>query len=231
MAWMTYFLFSIGVLGLVFAYGLCVPFYLLGRLWKPATTWADFVMQKGVWCMMAMQPWLRSNIELPRDLRGKLLIANHRSHLDVFLFLANVHGVRVIAKDMLFRVPFLGFVMKMGHQIPVIRGNMDSYLKSLATARDYLREGETVLIFPEMTRGFSGLQEFRLAPFKMAKEAGVEILPIVIEGSEKIWPREKMRLSPGAVSMRGLTPIAAAGFDKSEDLCRAVHSTMLKELT
>jgi 1-acyl-sn-glycerol-3-phosphate acyltransferase len=148
----------------------------------------------------------------------------------VFLFLAHVRGVRVVAKDMLFRVPGLGFIMKMSHQIPVVRGDMDSYVRSLETVKEYLQDGETVLIFPEMTRGFEGLQEFRLAPFKVAKEIGADILPIVIRGSEKIWPRNVMRLTPGPVSVRSLPEISAAGFKRSEDLCRTVHSTMLREL-
>jgi 1-acyl-sn-glycerol-3-phosphate acyltransferase len=227
---MTYFLFTIAILGLLLAYGLCVPFYLLGRVWKPATNWGDTVMQKGIWFLMAIQPWLRSAIELPADMRGKLLISNHRSHLDVFLFLANVRGVRVLAKDMLFRVPGLGFIMRMSHQIPVARGDMDSYLRSLETVKGYLRNQETVLIFPEMTRGLSGLQEFRLAPFKIAREIGADILPVVIRGSEAVWPRNKMKLSPGSVEMRSLEPISARGFAKSEDLCRTVHATMLREL-
>jgi len=233
MIWMYYFFFSIAVIGLIVAYVLCMPFYLLSLVWKPAIKGADFVLQKGVWLLLAVQPWLKSSIQLPppKQLRGRLLVANHRSHLDVFLFLAHIPGIRVLAKDSLFRVPFLGFIMKMSRQIPVVRGDLDSYLQSLATAQNYLRDGETVLIFPEMTRSSEGLKEFRLAPFKMAKEAGVEIIPVVIEGTERAWPQKKLEITSGVpISLRSLDFVESHRFENSEDLCKSVRGRMAEEL-
>jgi 1-acyl-sn-glycerol-3-phosphate acyltransferase len=230
MLWMSYFLVSIAVLGLFLAFGLCAPFYLLGRHWRPVTSVADQIMQKGIWLLLRLQPWLTLHGKLPADLKGKLLIANHRSHLDVFLFLAQVPGVRILAKDSLFKIPFLGTMMSLSRQIPVTRGNMNSYMASLETVKHYLSEKETVLIFPEMTRSLSGLQEFRLAPFKMAKDAGASIVPIAISGSEKLWPSGRFKLNSGSVTLTSLPEVKAAEFSKSEELSEYIHGRLVKEL-
>lgn len=231
MMWMGYFLTSIAVLGVMTAYCVCTPFYLLSRVYKPAGRVADFVLQKSVWLLMRLQPWLTMDIELPKKLNGKLLIANHRSHLDVFLFLAHVQGIRVLAKDSLFRVPLLGFIMKMSYQIPIVRGSVDSYVKSLKTVEQYLQKGEVVLIFPEMTRSSGGLKEFPLAPFKMARNAGAEIIPVAINGSEKVWPKNSMSLRAGEkVSVRALSPLSALDFESSDQLSKTVYSRILEAL-
>ncbi len=224
MMWMGYFLTSIGVLGLLTAYVVCTPFYLLSRVYKPAKYVADYVLQKSTWLLMFLQPWLKMDIQLPKNLKGKLLVSNHRSHLDVFLFLAHVPGIRVIAKDSLFRVPLLGFIMRMSYQIPIVRGSLESYVQSLKTVEEYLQNGEVVLIFPEMTRSTSGLKDFPLAPFKMAREAGAEIIPVAIKGSEKAWPKNSMRLRSGeTVSVRALSSLSALDFETSEQLSKTVH--------
>lgn len=232
MIWMGYFLTTIGFLGLLTAYMLCTPLYVLSRYYKPAKPYADSLLQKSCALLLSVQPWLKMNVNLPLQLNGKLLVANHRSHLDVFLFLAHVRGVRVLAKDSLFRIPFLGFIMKMSYQIPIVRGNVESYVQSLKTIEEYLKNNEVVLIFPEMTRSSSGLKEFPLAPFKMAREAGAEIVPVVIEGSEKVWPKNSMCLRSGhTVFVSALSPVSSLDFDTSESLSKAVHTRIFEALT
>ncbi len=231
MVWMMYFLFTIAVLGFVLAYCLAVPFYILSRFYKPAVTVADFILQRGIGGLMSLQPWLRLDVQLPLSPRGKLLMANHRSHLDVFLFLAYVRGVRVVAKDTLFRIPFLGFIMRMSYQIPIVRGSVVSYFESLKTVEEYLQRQEVVLLFPEMTRSSSTLQEFTLPPFRMAQQAGTEILPIVITGTEKAWPKNSMKLHAGhTVRVRTLPVIHSAKYSSAETLSADVRQVMLREL-
>ncbi|MCC6137776.1 MAG: 1-acyl-sn-glycerol-3-phosphate acyltransferase, partial [Bdellovibrionaceae bacterium] len=232
MIWMMYFLTMIAVMGVFTAYGLCTPFYLLSRVYPPAKSWGDIVLQKSTWGLLQLQPWLRMEIALPKNLSGQLLISNHRSHLAVFLFLAHVKGVRVLAKDSLFRIPFLGFIMRMSYQIPIVRGSVESYVQSLKTVQQYLENNEVVLIFPEMTRGTTGLKEFPLAPFKMAREAGAVIQPIAIQGSEKVWPKSSFSLKSGhTVTVRALAPVHARYFESSENLRDEVHERLLQELT
>lgn len=181
-------------------------------------------MRFGIGLLMNVQPWLDGDltIDVPYR-RGTLLVANHRSHLDVFLFLARVRGVRVLAKDTLFWIPFLGLMMRLSGQIPSRRGDVRSFQRAMDLIESKLRGGETVQVFPEMHRcepGSRGTKNFLVAPFLAAKKAGRPVVPVVIEGTDGVWPKGKFALRPRMpVRVRTLAPLDPARFATAEDLC------------
>lgn len=196
-AWLLFFLATISVIGLLFAYGIATPLHLIGRLWPQVGRLADLILQKAIFFLMSTQPWLAARIEISiPDSRarttGYLLVSNHRSHLDSFILLSRVPGIRIMAKQSLFFVPFLGIMMWVTKQIPAKRGELDSFLNAMALIRKRLRQGEVVHVFPEMTRcqpGLRGTLKFSTAPFVTAFQEKVPVIPIVFTGTDDAWPK------------------------------------------
>jgi 1-acyl-sn-glycerol-3-phosphate acyltransferase len=221
--WMGYFLLSIAVLGSALAYCLCIPFYLIGTLDPRGRRVADTIMRWGIGWLMRIQPWFNAHLDLqiPQD-QPILLVSNHRSHLDTFILLSQVRGIRVLAKSTLFKIPFLGLVMWASGQIPTQRGRIDSFWKAMEIIRSRLKRGDTVHVFPEMTRcpmGFRGTKQFMVAPFLVAKETGTLVIPMVITGTDQVWPKGIFSIRPyREITVRTLKPLNPADFASAEAL-------------
>jgi 1-acyl-sn-glycerol-3-phosphate acyltransferase len=119
---------------------------------------------------------------------GALLALNHISYVDFILggFAAQPSRrlVRFMAKRELFDHRWTGPLMRSLHHISVDRAEG---LASYADGVRYLREGEIVGIFPEATisRSFE-LKEFKTGATRLAAEAGVPVLPVVLWGTQRI---------------------------------------------
>ncbi|QNQ91242.1 HAD hydrolase family protein [Corynebacterium poyangense] len=126
---------------------------------------------------------------------GAVLVLNHTGYLDfVFGGLApRTKGrlVRYMSKSAIFRNPMVGWLMRsMGH-ISVDRiDGQDSFQKAV----DYARRGELVGIFPEGTisRSFE-IKPMRSGAVRIAQEAGVPIVPMVLFGSQRFWTKGHRR--------------------------------------
>ena len=118
--------------------------------------------------------------------------------------------------------------MRVTGQIPTQRGRIDSFWQAMETARRRLQQGQTVLVFPEMTRcaeGATGTRNFMLAPFLMAKESQVPVVPLVIRGTDRAWPRGTFGLRPKQkVALRTLPALDPRQFASAEELCRAARA-------
>lgn len=130
---------------------------------------------------------MRGTEHVPRS-GGALLVFNHVSYIDFILGgLAAVPSkrlVRFMAKREVFDHRFGGPVMKSMHHIAVDRAEG---VASYDEAVRYLREGQVVGIFPEATisRSFE-LKEFKTGATRMAAEAGVPLVPVIIWGTQRL---------------------------------------------
>lgn len=127
-----------------------------------------------------------------------LICSNHLSYLDPpALVLALHRPVRFLAKDSLFRIPFLGWAMRIEGDIPIERNNPRAAVRSLHRAAAASRTGISFLVFPEGARSRDGsLQPFLQGAFRLAIQGQVPVLPLAIQGS-----REALR--PGSLLIRG----------------------------
>ena len=226
--WLLYFIFMIGLVGACTAYLICIPLYLLGYWIPGCQRLADRMLRRGVFTLMSVQPWLQADIDISLTSKqdphtsGRLLVSNHRSHLDAFLLLSRVPGIRIMAKSSLFSIPFLGLIMKLSQQIPIQRGKMDAFFAAMETVRKRLRAGETVHIFPEMTRcapGFKGTLNFSSAPFSAAIQENVVVIPIAFRSTDAAWPKGTFGLSfRRPVSAVALEPILPGQFTTADAL-------------
>ena len=89
-----------------------------------------------------------------------------------------------LSKDTIFKIPVMGWMMRMALDMPVQRGKRESVVAALAECRDRLARRVSVMIFPEGTRSpTDDLLPFKDGAFKLAIEARVPILPIAIAGT------------------------------------------------
>ncbi len=143
---------------------------------------------------------------VPRE-GGVLLAYNHISYVDFIYggFAANPSDrlVRFMAKRELFDHRWVGPLMRSLHHIEVDRGEG---VASFHTAVEHLRQGEAVGIFPEATISRSmELKEFKTGAVRIAAEAGVPLVPVILWGTQRMMtkghPRDFSRGKTIAISV------------------------------
>lgn len=143
-----------------------------------------------------------------------IFVGNHRSYTDILVLFAagGVAGCdfTFMAKKELFSIPFLGKAMKFLHVIGVERGSASKAMKSLLEAIEMIKTGRNVVIFPEGTRSNDGhtLSPFKKGAFTIAKRAEVDVIPFVIEGTEKYMPKKGFGMYKADVSIKFYPPIS-----------------------
>jgi 1-acyl-sn-glycerol-3-phosphate acyltransferase len=123
---------------------------------------------------------------------GGVVVINHTGFLDFALAglpFWREHGrfVRFMAKQEVFTHRVMGPLMRAMHHIPVDRA---AGAASFRAAVEVLRAGELVGIFPEATisRSFC-LKEFKSGATRMARTAGVPLIPLALWGSQRVWTK------------------------------------------
>jgi len=165
---------------------------------------------------------------------GAVLALNHISYVDFILggFGARPSKrlVRFMAKESLFRHKVSGPLMRAMHHIPVDRGAGAASYKEAVT---YLRSGELVGVFPEATisRSFE-LKEFKNGAVRMAAEAGVPVIPVILWGTQRLYtkdhPRDLSRGKTIAISVgEPITVTAADDANQATDQLRDTMTAML----
>lgn len=129
------------------------------------------------------------NLKLEPEKRY-IIMCNHRSHYDIpFSVLSLPGSMRMLTKKELFKVPIWGKALKAGEFVSIDRSNLEQAKKDLAEARKSMESGIVLWIAPEGTRSRDGkLGPFKKGGFVMAIESGATIIPVGINGSQKVLP-------------------------------------------
>ncbi len=116
----------------------------------------------------------------PTDARGRVLVANHTTLVDVTALLATYPRVCCVAKDSIARSPFVGRLLRLCGFIPAGHDLLNRG-DAITEAVRWLEAGFDVLVFPEGTRSPPGsLHPFQRGAFEIAKRAGTAVVPIVM---------------------------------------------------
>ncbi len=164
----------------------------------------------------------------------RVYMANHQSYFDILGLLAYLPvDFKFLMKQELMRIPIFGFTMRRAGYIGIERNDPRKAVKSIQEAAQRIRDGASVLIFPEGTRSVDGhLQDFKRGGFKLALKSGSDIVPVAIKGSKRILPKGRFRINRGRFSLSVGTPIAVNQYSARDvdALMARVRGEILKGL-
>lgn len=154
---------------------------------------------------------------VPRD-RAVLFLSNHQGAFDIpaIQSVLPVHFLWV-AKKSLFKVPVVGWSMRLTGYISIDRDNPAEAVKSMEEASERMSEGISVVIFPEGTRSETGaLLPFKRGAFMLAKKSGVPIVPVAVQGTNMIKKKGSFLVNPAKVRISIGRPIPIGASDEKE---------------
>ncbi|PKN85791.1 MAG: hypothetical protein CVU51_08265 [Deltaproteobacteria bacterium HGW-Deltaproteobacteria-1] len=159
-------------------------------------------------------------------------MANHQSDFDILISLAYIPGqFRWIAKKELFAIPVFGQAMKSAGYIEIDRQHHEKAMQSLDLAALRIREGKSVMTFPEGTRSRDGeIKAFKQGLFYLAIQSGVPIVPISIIGSGAIMPKRSLKVKPGKITLVIDEPISVKDYtlENRQELISRVRQVIMK---
>jgi 1-acyl-sn-glycerol-3-phosphate acyltransferase len=144
-----------------------------------------------------------------------VLISNHQSILDILFINSLRYNYKWISKIENIKVPVLGWYLRMADYITVNRGDEESKVEMLEKSLSCLKRGTSIMLFPEGTRSKDReIAFFKRGAFQLAIQAGVPILPIVIDGTGGILPKHGLIFgSKHQVRIRVYDPVMPETFN------------------
>jgi 1-acyl-sn-glycerol-3-phosphate acyltransferase len=147
-----------------------------------------------------------------------VLVANHQSMADIFAAAALFRPFKFVSKAFLFKLPLLGWIMRLAGYVSVERGRPRSMQDMLEVCRAWLRRGVPVLLFPEGTYSQNGvLLPFKRGPFRLAMEARVPVVPVILQGTTDVIEGDGPWMNPRAtIRVRVCPPLLPETFGSDD---------------
>jgi 1-acyl-sn-glycerol-3-phosphate acyltransferase len=198
--------------------GLCALAVVLTFPFDPERRVSHFICSFMAHHFSLISPFWRCEFEGRENLRGVgacVFVANHQSFADIVILFGLFKHFKWVSKDLIFRIPFLGWNMLVNGYIPLNRTSSRSTRRMINLCRSWLDRGVPIMMFPEGTRSVDGnLQIFRDGPFRLAAMCGVPVVPLVVDGTHDILPKRAKRLNfRGAMRVRILPPVLVDSAD------------------
>ncbi len=160
-------------------------------------------------------------------------VANHQSLADILVIYGLYFPFKWVSKDSIFKIPFVGWNLAQNQGVEIKRGDIKSIKVMMKACRERLQRQASIMIFPEGTRSETGkLQPFRDGAFRLACEAKVPLVPIVIKGTRDMLPKHSNNVNfKSDIYVKILPPIDPAEFNYQVPKLRDhVHQLMQEEL-
>ena len=163
-----------------------------------------------------------------------VIVINHQSMVDIMMLYLVPMTFRWVSKREVYRIPFIGRFLLLHGDITIDRKQGSKAMrKVMEKGQMWLGRGVSVSMFPEGTRSKDGeIHRFKAGAFALAKEAGVGILPVVMDGSSTMFKPSMMVNWRNEFVIRVLPPVTAeevAQTDQSE-LMEQVRERMVDAL-
>jgi 1-acyl-sn-glycerol-3-phosphate acyltransferase len=140
-----------------------------------------------------VNPFWRLRIEGREKLPSRgaaVLVSNHESLGDILVLFGLFKPFKWVSKMSVFKVPFIGWNMRLNRYVGVVRGQRESVVKMLADCEAWLDRGVPVLLFPEGTRSPDGeVKAFKDGAFVLAVRKGCPVIPIALAGTSRSLPK------------------------------------------
>jgi 1-acyl-sn-glycerol-3-phosphate acyltransferase len=178
---------------------------------------------------------VKVRVEGIEHLKGEgpyIFMSNHQGTYDIFALLGHLpFQFRWLAKKELFSIPFFGWVMAAAGYVSVDREGTRKTVEAMNEAARKIREGMSVVIFPEGSRSPDGsIQPFKKGGFTLAIKSKVPIIPISIIGSREIMPKGELTVTSGEIRIRIDHPIDTQNYSLKDrkSLMEKVRQTISK---
>lgn len=164
-----------------------------------------------------------------------VIVSNHQSLADIPLLSHLRLDTKWLAKAELFRVPLVGWMLKMAGDVPVDRSVPRQGARAMLRCAKYLRQRCSVVFFPEGGRSLDGeVQPFNEGAFQLAIREQVPILPLVVEGTGKALPSKTWLFGKSRdiqLQVLEAIPVEGWGLKESAALRDAVRQKIVDELS
>jgi 1-acyl-sn-glycerol-3-phosphate acyltransferase len=199
----------------IFCYLLFWPFIVIGVVFSKDKE-KPFLVASWLWyhCLLRAAG-VHLTIQGKAHLQGLpeqvLYISNHASYFDIpILGVTLPCGVRFIARDNLFRAPFLGWIMRNAGHVQVDREGGHQVLKTIKSAAKKVKAGTGIIIFPEGERSRDGkIHEFKKGSLLIASLSKAVLVPIALSGTYHIMPRHSWLVRPTQIIVTIGAPVSA----------------------
>lgn len=154
--------------------------------------------------------------KIPNE-KGLCFVGNHQSAIDILIVLSVLPvTVGYIAKKELLYYPFLNLWIIALRSVYIERGNVKKALKSIEKGIEFIKKGNSMIIFPEGTRSKSDtMGTFKNGSIKLATRAEATIVPLSISGSWHAW-EENLRIGPADIKFTVHKAVPTKGLSADE---------------
>ena len=163
-----------------------------------------------------------------------VMVLNHNSMVDI-LSIYNLPLVfKWVSKREVYRIPIVGRLLLAHGDIVINRASTKEAMQLVHTrGKQWLAKGASVAIFPEGTRSKDGeIHNFKAGAFILAKDAEVPILPIVLDGTDRVVRKGFFMNWSNRITIKILPPVSKQDVVERpiKEVMAEVHDNMVNAL-
>lgn len=182
----------VGSLAIAYFPGSCL-IWLVTKPFDPKLRWLHLYTCFWASSYSWINPFWRVKVLNRQNIRPEgtyVLVANHRSMIDIFVLYRLFKHFKWVSKVEVLKVPVIGWNMRLNEYVALQRGSKASIKQMMEDCEAALAKGSSIMIFPEGTRSATDeLGTFRAGAFTLAKKMGVPIVPIAVKGTGQLLTR------------------------------------------
>jgi 1-acyl-sn-glycerol-3-phosphate acyltransferase len=161
-------------------------------------------------CILSLCPVKVIGKEKLNRKQSYIFVSNHQGSYDIFLIYGYIgQPIKWVMKQSLRKIPFVGIACEAAGFIFVDNSSPQAAAKTVRIAEDKLKDGASIVIFPEGSRTLTGkMGKFKKGAYQMALDLKLPIVPITINGSYEVMPIGSRRLNPHRMELIIHDPIS-----------------------
>lgn len=182
-------------------------------------------------------PLMKRKVEGLENLDPKqtyVIAINHNSMVDILALYKLPLIFKWVSKREVYKIPLVGRLLFMHGDIVINRSNPKEAMQFVhEKGMKWLKRGASVSIFPEGTRSKDGeIHNFKAGAFILAKDAGVPILPVVMDGTNTMARKNMLINWRNQITLRVLPPVSAEEVAERsiKEVMNDVHDRMVEAL-
>lgn len=165
---------------------------------------------------------------IPKN-QAVLYVGNHRSMFDILLLMKLIRTPLIfVGKKSVMKWPVISWWMRAQKTLFIDRANLREGLKVIMEGIELLKNGNSIVIFPEGTRSKTDeMLPFKKGSFKLATKSGVPVIPFAIKGTDDVFENNKFNLKPKTIYFTIGKPIVLS---EVEDTNKDNHTLFIRSI-